>query len=63
MEEVRVLVGTLKADAANVILMPEGVDSEILRERGQWLAEVCKEEGYRFSPRLHVDLWGAKRGV
>jgi 7-carboxy-7-deazaguanine synthase len=63
MEEVRALVGTLQADAGSVILMPEGVDSEILRERGQWLAEVCKQEGYRFSPRLHVDLWGARRGV
>ena len=28
-----------------------------------WLAEICKQEGFRFSPRLHVDLWGARRGV
>ena len=63
MEEVRALVGALQADTGNVILMPEGVDPAILQERGQWLAEVCKEEGYRFSPRLHVDLWGARRGV
>ena len=34
-----------------------------LRERGVWLAEICKEEGFRFSPRLHVDLWGSRRGV
>jgi 7-carboxy-7-deazaguanine synthase len=43
--------------------MPEGTDSERLRERGVWLAEVCKAEGFRFSPRLHVDLWGNRRGV
>jgi 7-carboxy-7-deazaguanine synthase len=35
----------------------------VLRERGLWLAEICKESGYRFSPRLHVDLWGDRRGV
>jgi 7-carboxy-7-deazaguanine synthase len=28
-----------------------------------WLAEICKQEGFRFSPRLHVDLWGNRRGV
>jgi 7-carboxy-7-deazaguanine synthase len=61
--EVRALVETLSADTARVILMPEGIDTECLRERGRWLAEICKEEGFRFSPRLHVDLWGNQRGV
>jgi 7-carboxy-7-deazaguanine synthase len=46
-----------------VILMPEGVDRDILRERGMWLAEICKKEGFRFSPRLHVELYGPRRGV
>lgn len=63
MEEVLALVGTLQADPANVILMPEGVDRELVRERGLWLAEACKAEGFRYSPRLHVDLWGGGRGV
>ena len=62
-EEVRRLVGELKADAGRVILMPEGVEREVLRERGVWLAEICKAEGFRFSPRLHVDLYGNRRGV
>jgi 7-carboxy-7-deazaguanine synthase len=61
--EVRELVATLGADSGRVILMPEGTDAAVLRERSVWLAEICKEEGYRFSPRLHVDLWGSKRGV
>ena len=62
-DEARSLVGALGADRERVILMAEGTDAERLRERGIWLAEICKEEGYRFSPRLHVDLWGARRGV
>ena len=32
-------------------------------ERALWLAEICKQEGFRFSPRLHMDLWGDRRGV
>lgn len=63
MEEIRSLLEDLQADRERVVLMPEGVESERLRERGQWLAEICKEEGFRFSPRLHVDLWGNQRGV
>jgi 7-carboxy-7-deazaguanine synthase len=63
LDEVRTIVASLRADAARVILMPEGVEPAVLRERSVWLAELCKEEGYRFSPRLHVDLWGSKRGV
>ena len=51
-----------RADRARVILMPEGVTPEVLRGRGRWLAEVCKSHGYRYSPRLHVDLWGDERG-
>jgi 7-carboxy-7-deazaguanine synthase len=63
LDEVRRLVEVLSADRERVILMPEGTSSERLRERGLWLAEVCKAEAFRFSPRLHVDLWGARRGV
>lgn len=53
----------LDAPRQKVLLMPEGVSREVLRERGTWLAEICKSSGYRYSPRLHVDLWGDKRGV
>ena len=61
--EVRDLTRALDADAAKVILMPEGSDAAVLRERGVWLAEICKQEGFRFSPRLHVELWGNRRGT
>ncbi len=63
MSEVRAVIEAVAADPAHVILMPEGRDAEILRRRGVWLAEICKEEGFRFSPRLHVDLWGGRRGM
>ncbi len=61
--EVRTLAGDLGADSRKVILMPEGIEPGILRERGLWIVEACKKLGYRFSPRLHVDLWGDRRGV
>lgn len=61
--EVNAIVAATGADRERVILMPEGTKAEIVRERGVWLAEICKREGYRYSPRLHVDLWGDRRGV
>ena len=61
--EVLELLRALDADAGKVILMPEGVDAGVLRDRGVWLAEVCKREGFRFSPRLHVELYGNRRGT
>jgi 7-carboxy-7-deazaguanine synthase len=61
--EVLALMTFLQTPPDRVILMPEGTDRERLRERACWLAEICKREGFRFSPRLHVDLWGDRRGV
>jgi 7-carboxy-7-deazaguanine synthase len=61
--EIRTLVAELGAAPGNVILMPEGRCPELLRERSLWLAPLCLEHGYRLSPRLHVDLWGDRRGV
>lgn len=63
LEEVEWLVKILESPPERVVLMPEGTDSETLKRRGQWVAEACKRLGYRFSPRLHVDLFGNRRGV
>jgi 7-carboxy-7-deazaguanine synthase len=63
LSEIEAMCAELGAPRRHVILMPEGIDRDTLQQRGLWLTEVCKRTGYRFSPRLHVDLWGAKRGV
>src|SRR5580698_9205554 len=61
--ELQAIAETLNAPPHNVILMPEGITSETLSERGVWVAELCKTHGYRFGPRLHVYLYGHRRGV
>ena len=48
---------------ADILLMPEGTDVETLRGRAGWIADVCKRTGFRYSPRLHVELYGNKRGT
>ena len=61
--EVNAMVEEIGSGKSHVLLMPEGTDSAALAERGRWLAEICKQHGYRFSPRLHIHLWGNRRGV
>jgi 7-carboxy-7-deazaguanine synthase len=46
-----------------VLLMPEGTSVEALQARYPLLIEACKAFGYRLSPRLHIDLFGNKRGT
>ena len=61
--EVNAIVSDIGASRSRVVLMPEGIDAAILAERGRWLADISKREGLRLTPRLHIDLWGNRRGV
>lgn len=61
--QVRAIVEEIGAARNRVLLMAEGVDAGVLAERGRWLADISKTEGFRFTPRLHIDLWGNRRGV
>lgn len=46
-----------------VLLMPEGTSLEAIRARAGWLGELCKARGYRYAHRLHIELYGNKRGT
>ena len=61
--EIAKILEESRADRSRVVLMAEGTTSDAIRERSEWLAEICKREGFRYSPRLHIDLWGNRRGV
>jgi len=61
--EILPLVRELGAPAENVLLMAEGRSPEVLRERAVWLVPLCLRYGFRYSPRMQVDIWGDRRGV
>lgn len=46
-----------------VLLMPEATTLDKLRSRAGWLGELCKARGYRYAHRLHIELYGNKRGT
>jgi len=43
--------------------MPEGTHPDRLAEKQQWLVEACKAHGFHFTSRLHIFIYGNKRGV
>ncbi len=61
--EVEALRERFGIPALRVVLMPEGRTAAELNARSAWLAEACTQRGYRFSSRLHILIWGDKRGV
>ena len=62
--EIEALLTQLGAyEPSEVLLMPQGVTSEELAEKGPWIADLCKQRGFRFCPRLHIALFGNTRGT
>lgn len=64
LEEIETILSQLhRWSPSDVLLMPEGTDTGVLADRSGWVAEMCKAKGFRFCPRLHVALYGNRRGT
>ncbi|MCH9023261.1 MAG: hypothetical protein IID32_10945, partial [Planctomycetes bacterium] len=50
-------------DRSNVLLMPEAMNKTAHRARGPLVAQLCREHGFRYCPRVQIELWGNKRGT
>jgi 7-carboxy-7-deazaguanine synthase len=62
--EVRAIVDSLRGvDPTKVLLMPQGTSREELDCRAAWLVEMCKRYGFRYCPRLHIELFGNRRAT
>ncbi len=61
--EADALVRLLSWPRERVLLMPLANDREMLRERSSSVAEAARTRGFRFSSRLHLELWGGRRGT
>ena len=61
--EIQTLCNSHQIPKHRTILMPEGRTCEELDRTAPWLAETCRDLCFRFSDRLHIRLWGDKRGV
>ena len=62
-DEIRALVGEFNIPRSRVLLMPEGRSVEAIHTHRELVIDACLREGFRFSDRLHLRLFGAKRGT
>ena len=64
LDEIRAVVGRLQnVDAVKVMLMAQGIKQKELSRKARWIVELCKQFGYSYTPRLHIELFGNRRGT
>lgn len=62
--EVRDILEKLNnVDPARVLIMAQATERQELHDKSQWIVELCKKNGYGYSPRLHIELYGNQRGI
>lgn len=62
-DEVLLIQARYGLPSARVLLMPLGMRREEQEALMPAVVEWCRRHGFRFSPRLHILLWGPRRGV
>ena len=61
--EIQQLQQEMQIPSSTIVLMPQGITSDQIKGKQNWMVEICKQHGYRYSPRLQVDIWGDQRGT
>lgn len=69
-EEIKDIIAKIKKECwtngeidDHILLMPEGTTNDQLNDIQQKCFEACLRNGWRFCDRLHIRLFGDKRGV
>lgn len=64
LEEVRSYLAEFpEIQQRQVYLMPQGTEAQELTGKLRWLAPVAAAAGWQVTPRLHIQLYGARRGT
>ena len=60
-EEILEIVEQVGASPDRVYLMPQGITRKQFNDRKDLIVGYCRDNGFMYSPRLHIDLWRNKR--
>ena len=52
-----------RVDPARVMIMAQGTTSRVISRKAKWIIEVCKQHGFSYTPRLHIQMFGNRRGT
>ena len=62
--EIQKILSRLKnVDVNRVLVMAQSRTKKELREKELWIVDLCKAHGLRYTPRLHIELYGNRRGT
>lgn len=62
--EVRRVLAKLKnVERDRVMIMAQGTTRAALQKKTGWIGELCKAHGFCYTPRLHIELYGNRRGT
>jgi 7-carboxy-7-deazaguanine synthase len=50
-------------DRSRVLVMAQAKSKKALREKAPWIVGLCKKHGFSYTPRLHIELYGNRRGT
>jgi 7-carboxy-7-deazaguanine synthase len=63
LEEIESYIKKLPDISDNKVqLMPQGITSQELKSKEEWLKEYCKKRNYTFTQRMQIIWYGNKRG-
>ncbi len=63
LDEIQQLVSQFSLKQDRIYLMAEGMDAKSIESHQSMVTDFCLDQGYRYSDRLHLRLFGNKRGV
>ncbi len=63
LDEIRSLQNEIHFKNEDVYLMPEGISKEDIEQKRLMVVELCRKNHFNFTDRLHILIWGNKRGV
>ena len=47
----------------NIWLMPQGIENSQFDDKMEWLVEICKQYHWNLTDRMHIRIWGSRKGV
>lgn len=62
-EEIEEIVNEVRIPRHRIYVMPEGISGEVQTERMQYLVGEIIKRRWNLTPRLHVMIYGNRRGV
>jgi 7-carboxy-7-deazaguanine synthase len=62
--EIAELLDQLKTvEPARVLIMAQGTTRKQVGDKARWIVPLCMRHGYGYTPRLHIELFGNRRGT